>query len=139
MALRIRWWMALIVAAPFAGCDSGSESTGLFSNTTSSGSGGSAGHGGSGGTGAATSSGSSSSSGGSGSSSSGASSSSSSGASSSSSSGTSSSSASSSSSSGVVNPLCGDGNVDYQSGEECDDGNNTSGDGCSAACAIEAA
>ncbi len=32
-------------------------------------------------------------------------------------------------------PYCGDGNVD--AGEECDDGNNTSGDGCSATCWIE--
>ena len=34
---------------------------------------------------------------------------------------------------------CGDGNVDYLMGEQCDDGNKVSGDGCSAACAIEAA
>jgi len=32
-------------------------------------------------------------------------------------------------------PVCGDGAVD--SGEQCDDGNNVSGDGCSATCAIE--
>jgi cysteine-rich repeat protein len=36
-------------------------------------------------------------------------------------------------------PLCGDGNVDYMAGEECDDGNLMAGDGCSAACSIEAA
>ncbi|MCC6555055.1 MAG: DUF4215 domain-containing protein, partial [Polyangiaceae bacterium] len=40
---------------------------------------------------------------------------------------------------GAPNPLCGDGNVDYQAGEQCDDGNTTSGDGCSASCAIEPA
>jgi cysteine-rich repeat protein len=33
------------------------------------------------------------------------------------------------------NPYCGDGNQD--AGEECDDGNNVDGDGCSAACCIE--
>lgn len=32
-------------------------------------------------------------------------------------------------------PSCGDGTVDE--GEECDDGNNTGGDGCSATCTIE--
>ncbi|HEU0032639.1 MAG TPA: DUF4215 domain-containing protein [Kofleriaceae bacterium] len=32
-------------------------------------------------------------------------------------------------------PVCGDGHVDE--GEECDDGNTTSGDGCSATCEIE--
>jgi cysteine-rich repeat protein len=32
-------------------------------------------------------------------------------------------------------PVCGDGHVD--AGEECDDGNNTSGDGCSATCCNE--
>ncbi len=32
-------------------------------------------------------------------------------------------------------PYCGDGNLD--SGEECDDGNNVDGDGCSAQCTIE--
>jgi cysteine-rich repeat protein len=32
--------------------------------------------------------------------------------------------------------VCGDGNVDFP-GEECDDGNNVSGDGCSATCTIE--
>ena len=32
-------------------------------------------------------------------------------------------------------PYCGDGNLDNN--EECDDGNNTSGDGCSATCTIE--
>lgn len=40
---------------------------------------------------------------------------------------------------GAPNPLCGDGKVDYQAGEECDDQNNASGDGCSASCKIEAA
>jgi cysteine-rich repeat protein len=32
-------------------------------------------------------------------------------------------------------PVCGDGELD--DGEECDDGNNTDGDGCSATCTIE--
>ena len=32
-------------------------------------------------------------------------------------------------------PLCGDGEPD--SGEECDDGNRTNGDGCSAECRVE--
>lgn len=32
-------------------------------------------------------------------------------------------------------PYCGDGNVDP--GEECDDGNRTGGDGCSASCTVE--
>ena len=32
---------------------------------------------------------------------------------------------------------CGDGDLDVQQGEECDDGNNTSGDGCSATCQDE--
>lgn len=32
-------------------------------------------------------------------------------------------------------PFCGDGNVD--AGEECDDGNNVDGDGCSATCTID--
>ncbi|MBN2493739.1 MAG: DUF4215 domain-containing protein [Deltaproteobacteria bacterium] len=36
-------------------------------------------------------------------------------------------------------PYCGDYTVDFVRGEECDDGNNTDGDGCSAACTIEAA
>ncbi len=35
----------------------------------------------------------------------------------------------------VVDPLCGDGTID--DGEDCDDGNNTSGDGCSATCESE--
>ncbi len=35
------------------------------------------------------------------------------------------------------NGVCGDGTVD--SGEQCDDGNNVSGDGCSATCTIEQA
>jgi cysteine-rich repeat protein len=34
-------------------------------------------------------------------------------------------------------PRCGDGRLHWQAGEECDDGNAASGDGCSAACAIE--
>ncbi|MBK9263754.1 MAG: DUF4215 domain-containing protein [Polyangiaceae bacterium] len=34
---------------------------------------------------------------------------------------------------------CGDSVVDYLQGEQCDDGNTTSGDGCSSACKIEAA
>lgn len=33
--------------------------------------------------------------------------------------------------------LCGDGAVDAEIGERCDDGNRTSGDGCSDACGIE--
>jgi large repetitive protein len=33
-------------------------------------------------------------------------------------------------------PACGDGHVD--AGEQCDDGNTTSGDGCSATCETEA-
>jgi cysteine-rich repeat protein len=33
------------------------------------------------------------------------------------------------------NPYCGDGNLD--AGEECDDGNNVDGDGCSATCCVE--
>jgi cysteine-rich repeat protein len=37
----------------------------------------------------------------------------------------------------VVPTLCGDGVVD--AGEACDDGNNATGDGCNATCAIEAA
>jgi cysteine-rich repeat protein len=40
---------------------------------------------------------------------------------------------------GMTSTLCGDGNVDYQLGEECDDANNASGDGCSAQCKLEAA
>ncbi len=32
-------------------------------------------------------------------------------------------------------PICGDGNLDP--GEECDDGNNVDGDGCSAVCTVE--
>lgn len=34
-------------------------------------------------------------------------------------------------------PICGDGIVDNEFGEECDDGNNTDGDGCSATCQLE--
>ncbi|MBK7154446.1 MAG: hypothetical protein IPH72_22130 [Sandaracinaceae bacterium] len=34
-------------------------------------------------------------------------------------------------------PACGDGVVDYARGEECDDWNPNSGDGCSAACVLE--
>jgi cysteine-rich repeat protein len=36
-------------------------------------------------------------------------------------------------------PTCGDGVTDYALGEECDDWNMMSGDGCSSACLIEAA
>lgn len=32
---------------------------------------------------------------------------------------------------------CGDGTLDTEFGEQCDDGNTTSGDGCSAECFIE--
>jgi len=35
-------------------------------------------------------------------------------------------------------PYCGDGTVQSDYGEECDDGNNVSGDGCSASCKSEA-
>ncbi|MDY0003634.1 MAG: DUF4215 domain-containing protein, partial [Polyangia bacterium] len=34
--------------------------------------------------------------------------------------------------------LCGDGIVQAQRGEQCDDGNNIGGDGCSAGCISEA-
>ncbi len=34
-------------------------------------------------------------------------------------------------------PVCGDGYLDTAAGEECDDGNNVDGDGCSANCTIE--
>lgn len=34
-------------------------------------------------------------------------------------------------------PFCGDGNIDVGLGEECDDGNMTSGDGCSDLCIVE--
>ncbi len=37
---------------------------------------------------------------------------------------------------GTTTPICGDGNL--ASNEECDDGNNIDGDGCSATCKIEA-
>jgi cysteine-rich repeat protein len=40
---------------------------------------------------------------------------------------------------GGTSPLCGNAAVDYALGEECDDGNTASGDGCSASCQIEAA
>src|SRR3989344_5330070 len=33
--------------------------------------------------------------------------------------------------------ICGDGVIDTDFGEACDDGNAVSGDGCSAACAVE--
>jgi cysteine-rich repeat protein len=46
---------------------------------------------------------------------------------------------SSSSSSSGSSANCGDGIVDYMLGEQCDDGNKAGGDGCSAACQIEAA
>jgi len=61
--------------------------------------------------------------------------SSSSSASSTSGSSTSSSSSSSSSTSGPPPPLCGNGN--QETGEECDDGNTTPGDGCGATCLVE--
>ncbi len=32
---------------------------------------------------------------------------------------------------------CGDGNVDYAAGEQCDDGNKANGDGCSDKCTVE--
>ena len=32
---------------------------------------------------------------------------------------------------------CGDGTLDIEFGEECDDGNNVNGDGCSRNCEIE--
>ncbi len=34
-------------------------------------------------------------------------------------------------------PVCGDGQIDPAGGEQCDDGNQTSGDGCSSTCATE--
>lgn len=34
-------------------------------------------------------------------------------------------------------PNCGDGNVDFGDGEQCDDGNSTDDDGCSASCQVE--
>jgi cysteine-rich repeat protein len=34
-------------------------------------------------------------------------------------------------------PRCGDSKIDGLWGEECDDGNTTAGDGCSAACKVE--
>jgi cysteine-rich repeat protein len=37
----------------------------------------------------------------------------------------------------VFGPRCGDGVVQADAGETCDDGNNVSNDGCSAACKIE--
>jgi cysteine-rich repeat protein len=40
---------------------------------------------------------------------------------------------------GGLSPLCGDGDVHYSLGEECDDANTTPGDGCSAQCTIEPA
>ena len=33
--------------------------------------------------------------------------------------------------------LCGDGILDFRCGEQCDDGNSVSGDGCSSTCAVE--
>lgn len=38
---------------------------------------------------------------------------------------------------GGVPVNCGDGNVDYAAGEQCDDGNKANGDGCSDACTVE--
>jgi cysteine-rich repeat protein len=37
----------------------------------------------------------------------------------------------------LVIPVCGDGNLDPDTGEECDDGNNVDGDGCAADCTLE--
>lgn len=37
----------------------------------------------------------------------------------------------------IIEPYCGDGNLDLDQGEECDDGNNEDGDGCSSDCVIE--
>ncbi len=37
----------------------------------------------------------------------------------------------------IDHALCGNGNIDYNDDEECDDKNKTSGDGCSSACTIE--
>lgn len=37
----------------------------------------------------------------------------------------------------IVAPFCGDGNIDTSVGEQCDDGNTVSGDGCSASCLLE--
>lgn len=37
----------------------------------------------------------------------------------------------------VTGPYCGDGNLDTNNGEECDDHNNTSGDNCNTTCQIE--
>jgi cysteine-rich repeat protein len=34
-------------------------------------------------------------------------------------------------------PVCGDGLLNHLAGEECDDGNRTNGDGCSAQCKLE--
>lgn len=34
-------------------------------------------------------------------------------------------------------PACGDGYTDYNTDEECDDGNNISGDGCDEYCQFE--
>ena len=36
-----------------------------------------------------------------------------------------------------TNPVCGDGDVQTQLGEECDDGNTDDGDGCSGRCVVE--
>lgn len=38
----------------------------------------------------------------------------------------------------VILGFCGDGIIDADEGEDCDDGNERSGDGCSSACAVEA-
>jgi len=38
----------------------------------------------------------------------------------------------------VSQELCGDGILEYSNGEQCDDGNQTSGDGCSNKCRFEA-
>ncbi|MEO8906138.1 MAG: DUF4215 domain-containing protein [Polyangiaceae bacterium] len=37
----------------------------------------------------------------------------------------------------VLGPRCGDGIVQTDQGETCDDGNNVKRDGCSAACKLE--
>jgi cysteine-rich repeat protein len=37
----------------------------------------------------------------------------------------------------LTDPACGNGLIETRAGEQCDDGNQTSGDGCSAGCAFE--
>jgi cysteine-rich repeat protein len=36
----------------------------------------------------------------------------------------------------IINFLCGDGNLDLDAGEQCDDGNNVDGDECQADCTL---